>query len=46
MDVDTADGRRARNEVGNGKEVPYLLVNGKRLKGFSTEAYEIAFNIR
>lgn len=46
MDVDTADGRRARNEVGNGKEVPYLLVNGKRLKGFSPEAYEIALNIR
>jgi glutaredoxin len=46
MDVDTADGRRARNEVGNGKDVPYLLVNGKRLKGFSQEAYEIALNIR
>jgi glutaredoxin len=46
MDVDTADGKRARNEVGNGKDVPYLLVNGKRLKGFSQEAYEIALNIR
>jgi glutaredoxin len=46
MDVDTADGRRARNEVGSGKDVPYLLVNGKRLKGFSPEAYEIALNIR
>ncbi len=46
MDVDTADGRRARNEVGNGKDVPYLLINGKRLKGFSQEAYEFALNIR
>ncbi len=46
IDVDSADGRRARNEVGNGKEVPYLLINGKRLKGFSQEAYEIALNLR
>ena len=46
IEVDTSDGRRARNEVGNGKEVPYLLINGKRLKGFSQEAYEIALNIR
>ncbi len=46
IDVGTEDGRRARNEVGGGKEVPYLLINGKRIKGFSPEAYEIALGAR
>jgi glutaredoxin len=46
IDVGTEDGRRARNEVGGGKDVPYLLINGKRIKGFSPEAYEIALGAR
>jgi glutaredoxin len=46
IDVDTVDGRRARNEVGNGKSVPLLLSKGARLQGFDQVKYEEHFALR
>jgi glutaredoxin len=46
IDVETVDGRRARNEVGNGKSVPLLLSKGARLQGFDQVKYEEHFALR
>jgi glutaredoxin len=44
IDVDTVDGRRARNEVGGGREIPLLLFNGERISGFDVPKYESLFS--
>lgn len=42
-DIDTPDGMQALIEVGGGRSVPLLLLNGKRVKGFSPSGYNALF---
>jgi glutaredoxin len=42
-DIDTPEGMRGLAEAGGGRGVPVLLVNGRKVQGFSRAAYDALF---
>ena len=42
-DVDTPDGRQALTAAGAGKGIPLLVRNGRKIQGYSRQAYDALF---